>query len=230
MAESKAPQPREVVIDPPGVGAFLEVPDRAKGLVIFAHGSGSSRFSPRHAYVAKELNRAGFATLLADLLTHGEEEDRRNVFDIELLSKRLLRVAQWASEYPKTRDLPVGLFGASTGAAAALVAAADPHLNPACVVSRGGRPDLAGEYLAEVRAPVLLLVGSLDGPVIDLNRMAFDRLSDATLIIVPGAGHLFEEPGAMDEVVTQAIDFFGQKFAGPSERENHRGVPRPNLR
>lgn len=189
--------------------ALLAVPDQPRGLVIFAHGSGSGRHSPRNAHVAAGLNRAGFATLLIDLLTLAEEADRANVFDIELLASRLAIAVEWAGRRSELRSLPVGLFGASTGAGAALLAAAKMPEIVKAVVSRGGRPDLAGHALVEVAAPTLLLVGGNDGPVIELNRMAADRLNcSKALVIVPNAGHLFEEDGTLDMVLDDAVRWF----------------------
>lgn len=187
----------------------LCLPDDARGLVIFAHGSGSSRLSPRNRMVAEALCSAGLATLLFDLLTEPEAADRRNVFDIPLLATRVTDAIAWSRRDPRVRALPVGLFGASTGAAAALVAAAVEPEAVRAVVSRGGRPDLAGEALGAVRAPTLLVVGGNDFGVIELNEAAFARLRcPKELAIVPGATHLFEEPGALEEVVRLAADWF----------------------
>jgi putative phosphoribosyl transferase len=223
--------PQEVRIDPPGLDAVLTVPLGAAGLVVFAHGSGSSRLSPRNTYVAKELQQAGMATLLLDLLAPAEAEARKNVFDIVLLSRRLIRAAQWASEHPATRNLALGFFGASTGAGAALKAAAEPHLDVAAIVSRGGRPDLAGRALQAVRSPTLLIVGSLDGPVIQTNKDAYLQLNARSeLVIVPGASHLFEEPGALDEVVRLAALWFRRWFLTPSPKARDRASPQPDLR
>ncbi|MDX2056308.1 MAG: phosphoribosyltransferase family protein [Gemmatimonadales bacterium] len=196
---------------------LLTVPPAARGLVLFAHGSGSSRLSPRNAFVAGELQAAGFATLQFDLLTEAESADRRNVFDIELLADRLIRAIDWAGREPAVAGLPVGLFGASTGAAAALVAAAARVEAVGACVSRGGRPDLAGEALAGVRAPTLLIVGGSDQPVVDLNRTALARLAGvAALEVVPGATHLFEEPGRLAEVARLAAAWFGRYLgSGP---------------
>lgn len=189
--------------------ALLGIQSAPIGLVIFAHGSGSGRFSPRNNYVAERLRHAGLGTLLLDLLTEAEEWDRRNVFDVGLLAQRLAIANEWAGDDARTRDLPVGFFGASTGAAAALIAAALPDSRIRAVVCRGGRPDLAGASLANVQAPTLLLVGSLDDGVIGLNRRAFEQLNvPKELVIVPGAGHLFEEPGTLDEVVAHASRWF----------------------
>ncbi len=191
----------------------LTVPEDARGVVLFAHGSGSSRLSPRNRYVARVLNEAGLATLLIDLLTPDEEEVDMHTahlrFDIGLLAERLGGATHWLTQHPGTGRLTIGYFGASTGAGAALVAAvARPNLIGA-VVSRGGRPDLAGPVLSQVRAPTLLIVGGNDAPVIDLNRGAIEEMrAHAELKIVPGASHLFEEPGALEEVARLARDWF----------------------
>jgi putative phosphoribosyl transferase len=192
----------------------LALPERMGGLVVFAHGSGSSRKSPRNRIVAGVLQEAGLATLLFDLLTPLEALDRRNVFDIDLLARRLLEAIGWAQEEPRVRDVPLGLFGASTGAAAALVAAAaEPAVR--AVVSRGGRPDLAGPALTRVGAPTLLIVGGRDHPVVELNEAAARELRcPHRLAIVPGATHLFEEPGALEQVAALARDWFLEHFAG----------------
>jgi len=200
---------REVEIPPAGLKAILTVPANPIAMVIFAHGSGSGRLSPRNNHVAAALREDGFATLLLDLLTPEEERDRANVFDIELLAGRLSLAARWVREQPAYSEIPICYFGASTGAGAALVAAArdEPHI--AAIVSRGGRPDLAGPWLGKVRAPTLLIVGSLDGPVIDLNKQAYDALQcPKRLTIVKGAGHLFEEPGTLEEVIVHASAWF----------------------
>jgi pimeloyl-ACP methyl ester carboxylesterase len=188
---------------------MLQVPDDASALVVFAHGSGSSRFSPRNTAVAAALNARGMATLLFDLLTPAEESDRANVFDIPLLANRLTDAVRWLGGQPDLAALPVGLFGASTGAAAALVAAAALPGRVAAVVSRGGRPDLAGDALDRVSAPTLLIVGGLDFGVIELNQQAFARLRGAKAMeIVPDATHLFPEPGAMAAVIDLAAAWF----------------------
>jgi putative phosphoribosyl transferase len=205
---------QEVLIGPSGLRGVLAVPPDATGLVIFAHGSGSGRLSPRNNYVAEALRRSGCATLLLDLLTPAEEADRANVFDIALLAERLTGAAKWASHQLALEDLPIGYFGASTGAGAALVAATFEGPEIAAIVSRGGRPDLAGDSLPLVRAPTLLLVGSLDGPVIGLNRQAFAALTaPKELVIIEGASHLFEEPGTLDQVIAQASQWFARWFA-----------------
>jgi putative phosphoribosyl transferase len=198
--------------------AFLGAPPEAAGLVIFAHGSGSGRLSPRNNRVAAALRDAGLATLLLDLLTPEEEHDRANVFDIELLASRLSYATDWSIAAPETANLPIGYFGASTGAGAALVAASAPRNPVRAVVSRGGRPDLAGDALPRVVAPALLIVGSLDGQVIELNRMAYDRLrATKELVIIEGAGHLFEEPGTLAEVERHAAAWFRRHLTGEGE-------------
>lgn len=231
MALEPNTKAQEVRIDPPGVFAFLGVPDAAKGVVLFAHGSGSGRMSPRNNQVAEELRRAGIATLLLDLLTPAEEQDRRKVFDIDLLATRLLIATDWVQDQDRLRGLPVGYFGASTGAGAALTAAA-VRGGVAAVVSRGGRPDLAGEALEDVRAPTLLIVGGRDGPVIGLNEDAQARMvrAETALVIVPGAGHLFEEPGTLDEVIRHARNWFLTHFIGAGEREARHDRPSAHLR
>jgi putative phosphoribosyl transferase len=191
----------------------LVVPMGTKGVVLFAHGSGSSRFSPRNQYVAGVLNKAGIATLLIDLLTQEEEEiDVRTGqfrFDIDLLTERLVSAAEWLKKNPRTKKLSLGLFGASTGAAAALIAAAKLHGDVEAVVSRGGRPDLAMDYLKAVKAPSLFIVGGRDTVVIDLNKKAMVQLSaEKKLEIVPGASHLFEESGKLEEVAELSTAWF----------------------
>lgn len=211
MAGSNDPERNETVSLPPiGLDGSLGLPsDPAKGVVLFAHGSGSSRFSPRNNLVAAELRQAGFATLLFDLLSESEAADRANVFDIALLAARLVEATEWVQGFEETRGLPVGYFGASTGAAAALVAAARPGSRIAGIVSRGGRPDLAGGALRHVTAPTLLIVGGADRDVLALNHSALRQLRcEAKLEIVPGATHLFEEPGALEQVVTLAQRWF----------------------
>ena len=196
------------------LGGMLGIPEGAGGIVLFAHGSGSGRFSPRNQYVAGVLREAGIATLLMDLLEEWESEDRAKVFDIGLLAERLLSATVWVREQPETRDLSVGYFGASTGAAAALEAAAKSDVEIKAVVSRGGRPDLAMEYLPNVKAPTLLIVGGNDGPVIGMNREAFENLpGEKEMVIVPGAGHLFEEPGTLEKVAFLARDWFAGHLA-----------------
>jgi putative phosphoribosyl transferase len=191
----------------------LELPATPIGVALFAHGSGSSRFSPRNNSVAAELRAAGIGTLLLDLLTPEEDAAYRNRFDIDVLTARLHAAATWLGTEPLTAPLPLGLFGASTGAAAALRLAADSGTGIAAVVSRGGRPDLAGAALAQVLAPTLLIVGGADTVVIGLNRQAFDALQcEKALEIVPEAGHLFEEPGALEQVSSLATGWFVRHF------------------
>jgi putative phosphoribosyl transferase len=188
---------------------MLNVPKAAEGIVTFAHGSGSGRYSPRNQYVAEVLQKAGLATLLIDLLEEEEADDREKVFDIELLAERLQSAADWLSEKNDTSQLRLGYFGASTGAGAALVAAARWPAAIGAVVSRGGRPDLASDYLPAVRAATLLIVGGNDEGVIELNEEAFRLLHcSKELKIVPGATHLFPEPGALEEVARLAKDWF----------------------
>lgn len=194
------------------IEGMLEIPEHAVGLVLFAHGSGSSRHSPRNNYVAGVLRQAGVGTLLMDLLTPQEDRDYDRRFDIALLTQRLLDAVRWVVSQPAIHELPLGFFGASTGAAAALEAAAILGADARAVVLRGGRPDLASRHaLASVSAPTLLLVGSLDDVVIDLNQSAHDQLRcEKKLVIVPGATHLFEEPGTLEEVARQAAAWFAK--------------------
>ena len=194
---------------------ILSVPDDAQGLVVFVHGSGSSRHSPRNQYVAETLQEGGLATLLFDLLTASEEEidlrTRHIRFDIDLLARRTAGVLEWLDLQPYAYDLKRGLFGSSTGAAAALMAAAELPEKVDAVVSRGGRPDLAGEALSKVQAPTLLIVGGNDETVIDLNEQALEEMQpgeDKKLMIVPGASHLFEEPGTLEYAARLATDWF----------------------
>jgi putative phosphoribosyl transferase len=196
----------------------LTIPENATGLVLFAHGSGSSRHSPRNQFVARTLNDAGLATLLFDLLTPEEEaidtRTREHRFNIGLLAERLVHATKWARAQKQTRDLRLGYFGSSTGGAAALVAAADIPLDVNAVVSRGGRPDLAGDALPKVEAPTLLIVGGNDDIVIELNQMARDQMRcEVKLAIVPGATHLFEEPGALEKIAKLASDWFNAHLA-----------------
>ena len=192
-----------------GLAGQLTVPDRASGIVVFAHGSGSSRHSPRNRYVAAVLNQAGLGTLLFDLLTPAEEVDRANVFDIALLARRLAGVTGWLRTQPGAAGLPIGYFGASTGAAAALWAAAEPGTGIAAMVSRGGRPDLASPRLGSVRAPTLLIVGGRDDVVLGLNRQAQAELRcENQLAVIPGATHLFEEPGTLAAAAELAREWF----------------------
>lgn len=191
----------------------LNIPNKAIALVLFAHGSGSSRHSPRNQFVARTLNQVGLATLLFDLLTQEEEatdmHSREHRFNIGLLAERLVHATRWAKQQGETRDLPIGYFGSSTGGAAALVAAAALPQDVGAIVSRGGRPDLAGNALPNVQAPTLLIVGGNDDTVIELNEMARDQLRcEVKLEIVPGATHLFEEPDALEQVAKLAGNWF----------------------
>jgi putative phosphoribosyl transferase len=208
----------DVRISPLGLDGILGVPRPSGGIVLFAHGSGSGRLSPRNNYVAAALRDAGLATLLFDLLREDEAADRRNVFDIELLAERLALATAWVGQQEDTKSLPVGYFGASTGAAAALVAAARLQGEVRAIVSRGGRPDLAGPVLGEVRAPTLLIVGGHDVGVVELNEQAFAKLTCLkSLEIVPGATHLFEETGALDQVIDLARQWFGRHLTGRTQ-------------
>ena len=214
-AEVPTPRDEDVVADagPDGLPGHLTVPEHAVGLVVFAHGTGSGRHSPRNRAVAEVLHCAGMATLLVDLLTPAEETARGPVFDVELLAERLAAATRWATAEPSCAGSPLGYFGASTGAAAALVAAARDDAVRA-VVSRGGRPDLAGPALAEVRAPTLLIVGGHDQQVLELNREAQTRLRcTSRLAVVPGASHLFEEPGTLQAAAELARDWFATHLA-----------------
>ena len=199
------------------IEGMLEVPGHAIGLVLFAHGSGSSRHSPRNNYVARVLREHGIGTLLMDLLTPEEDRDYSQRFDIELLVERLLAASSWVKENPEIAALPLGYFGASTGAAAALRATAQDE-STAAVVSRGGRPDLTGSTaLRQVKAPTLFLVGGQDFGVIELNEAAFaDLVCEKQLIIVPGATHLFEEPGTLEQVADYAANWFETNFRKPA--------------
>lgn len=208
-------RPREALTIPPlGLEALLAVPANTCGLVIFAHGSGSGRLSPRNNRVADGLHEQGLATLLLDLLLPEEEADRRNVFDIALLASRLVLARRWASKDSRTRHMPVAYFGASTGAGAAILAAANQGDDIASVVSRGGRIDLAGpQALSALRAPIQAIVGSIDLPVLDLSRAAMPLIHcEKELVIVPGAGHLFEEKGTLDQVIDHAGRWFLKHF------------------
>ncbi len=208
---------QEVIIGPQRLAGDLRVAPGADALIVFAHGSGSSRFSPRNRVVAEALNEQSMATLLFDLLTPEEEQDRANIFDIPLLAERIANVVQWLDSHEELARLPLGLFGASTGAAAALVAANTLGRRVGAVVSRGGRPDLAGRALPAVAAATLLIVGGRDHGVIKLNQEAFARLRSAkALEIVPGATHLFPEPGAMEAVIALAARWFKKYLVMPS--------------
>jgi dienelactone hydrolase len=204
------------------LSGILTLPEKAAAVVLFAHGSGSSRHSPRNQFVARTLNDAGLATLLFDLLTQDEEAidmlSREHRFNIRLLAKRLVHATKWAKQQDQTRDLRVGYFGSSTGGGAALVAAAELPEDIGAVVSRGGRPDMAGDALPKVQAPTLLIVGGKDDIVIELNEMARDQMRcQVKLEIVPGATHLFEEPGALEKVANHASNWF-VKYLSRAER------------
>ena len=204
-----------------GLSGDLTIPEGAAGLLLFAHGSGSSRHSPRNQFVARTLNRAGVGTLLFDLLTPEEEAldiyTREHRFNIGLLAERLMHATKWAGQQKETRDLCIGYFGSSTGGAAALVAAAELPQGVGAVVSRGGRPDLAGDALPKVQAPTLLIVGGNDDIVIELNEMARDQMRcEVKLEIIPGATHLFEEQGALEHVAKLASDWFVDHLAAGS--------------
>ncbi|HXF92499.1 MAG TPA: dienelactone hydrolase family protein [Nitrospiraceae bacterium] len=208
---SRTPTEQPVTLVGPGIRleGVLAVPPRSVGVVVFAHGSGSGRFSPRNNFVARKLQNGGLATLLLDLLEEREADDRRKIFDIDLLADRLLLAKAWLAERPETRPLCLGYFGASTGAGAALEAAARDPSFVGAVVSRGGRPDLAERYLPAVIAPTLLIVGSDDTPVIEMNEQALRLLTcPKDLVIIPGASHLFEEPGTLEQVADHALRWF----------------------
>lgn len=196
----------------------LSIPGKALGVIAFAHGSGSSRLSPRNQAVARHFQEIGLGTLLFDLLTEEESHTRANVFDLPLLAERLLAATSWLAHEPSAGELPVGYFGASTGAGAALIAAARMGDRVHAVISRGGRPDLAREWLPEVHAPTLLIVGGLDTAVLGLNQMALEQLRcPKRLVVVPGASHLFEEPGTMEAVSHLAGDWFSHHLRQPRE-------------
>ena len=214
MSSQQKEQPVTVSSEAISLSGFLGVSAQSKGIVLFAHGSGSGRFSPRNRLVAQSLQKAGIATLLIDLLTTEEAEARHNVFDINLLAERVLTASAWLCEAAQTKRLPLGYFGASTGAGAALQAAAQARFNIHGIVSRGGRPDLAEDYLPQVTAPTLLLVGGEDHAVIQLNQFAYRLLRcPKQLIIIPGATHLFEESGSLEHVADEAVNWFQQHMA-----------------
>ncbi len=217
VLRAKQPQSESIerLVHVPADGVTLEgalvIPGGARGVVLFAHGSGSSRHSPRNNYVARVLQAGALGTLLIDLLTEREDATYETRFDIDLLARRLTATTEWLVEQPATQHLDMGYFGASTGAAAALRAAADVGSRIKAIVSRGGRPDMAESALDRVQAPTLLIVGGRDDVVIELNQRAFERLRGVKeLVIVPGATHLFEEPGALEEVARLAADWFGR--------------------
>ena len=220
MTGSDTATSREVRISAEGAAlpGMLTLPAGCAEVVLFAHGSGSSRLSPRNRLVAEVLQQAGIGTLLFDLLTEPEARDRRNVFDIGLLAERLEHARRWLEAEMRPRQPTLGYFGASTGAAAALVAEADHPHSVAAIVSRGGRPDLAGEALARVTAPTLLIVGGADYDVLDLNTEALRQLgSPKKLVVVPGATHLFDEPGTLEQVAELATNWFGTYLKRPAK-------------
>lgn len=209
--------PVRIMLDNTAIEGDLAVPKGAKGIVVFAHGSGSSRFSPRNQYVAEVLNKAGIATLLIDLLTQEEEQidiqTAQYRFDIERLADRLAHATEWVKENPSTRNLNIGYFGSSTGAAAALIAAAKQPRYIRAIVSRGGRPDLAMDYIPDVKAPTLFIVGGDDAVVIELNKKAMKIFPvENKLEIIQGATHLFEEPGKLEQVAKLAADWFQKQL------------------
>ncbi|MCL4469567.1 MAG: alpha/beta hydrolase [Gammaproteobacteria bacterium] len=218
MKSAEFSQLVNIPADPVTLEGMLELPENASGIVLFAHGSGSSRLSPRNNYVARVLRDAGLGTLLIDLLTQHEDADYATRFDIPLLTRRLLAATSWLQNEARTKSLSIGYFGASTGAAAALRAAAAEGGKISAVVSRGGRPDLAGEEaLGKVAASTLLIVGGFDDVVIGLNQAAYRLLKcEKELVIVPGATHLFEEPGTLEQVAKHAAHWFSQNL-GPGK-------------
>ena len=210
--------PRTVTVGVKNLEGFLRLPANAAGLVVFAHGAGSSRLSPRNNFVADTFISRDLATLLFDLLSETEARDRANVFDIELLAGRVVDALDWVSGQPELKSLPVGIFGASTGAAAALVAAANAPHAVSAVVSRGGRPDLAGAALGKVRCPTLLIVGGDDLTVLDLNRSALRALTcEKQLTVIPGATHLFDEPGTLEQAADAAASWFSVHLQAASQ-------------
>lgn len=216
----------EITANGAKVSGIMAIPSKASSVVIFAHGSGSSRFSTRNHYVARKLQERNVGTLLMDLLTPMEAEDRRNVFDIPLLASRLNAAKNWLRANPRTKSLHIGYFGASTGAGAALMAAGQSPQGIFAVVSRGGRPDLAGELLPSVLAPTLLIVGGNDDVVIELNRQALAELTcERQIKIIAGATHLFEEPGTLEQVAEAAADWFVEhaKDLGPQGTSENSG-------
>ena len=210
--------PRTVTVGVKNLEGFLRLPEKATGLVIFAHGAGSSRLSPRNNYVADTFMSRDLATLLFDLLSEMEARDRANVFDIEFLAGRVVEALDWVSAQAELKALPAGIFGASTGAAAALVAAANAPRAVSAVVSRGGRPDLAEEALGEVRCPTLLIVGGDDLTVLDLNHLALEALTcEKQLTVIAGATHLFDEPGTLEQAADAAASWFSVHFRAASQ-------------
>lgn len=226
MVRSERPATDEIAVIPPlDLDGHLVVPAAATGIVIFAHGSGSSRHSPRNQRVATALNRAGIGTLLFDLLRPFEAEDRAAVFDIDLLAERLIQATRWLRQHTAGTGLEIGYFGASTGAAAALAASATDDNPVRAVVSRGGRPDLADRFLPYVSAPTLLIVGGDDREVLALNRRAMSRMTCETeLVVIPHASHLFEEAGTLDQVTDHARRWFQRHFTRTDPNEGGRRV------
>jgi len=225
LAQASEHRVVRIPVDSVHLDGNLSIPKQPFGVVLFAHGTGSGRFSPRNQYVARRLHQLGLATLLIDLFTPEEEAlDLQTLhlrFDIALLSERLIDASRWLADNPETRTLPIGYFGASTGAGAALSAAAEHPQRIGAVVSRGGRPDLAGSALARVKAPTLLIVGGNDYPVVEMNRIALRKLNvEKKLQIVHGASHLFEEPGALEEVSRLAGQWFEHYLEVPVERRS----------
>ena len=207
---------REISITEDGMSlqAVVNLPDVCRGVIVFAHASGAARYNPRSLFVARALNQAGYATVLADLLTHDEAQDRTNVFDIDLLASRVTQIARWVGVHPKLRNLPLALFGCSTGAAAALKAAAQLGDRVQAVISQAGRADLASDILGEVHAPTLLIVGSEDNPVVGMNKWAAEQLPITNEVrIIDGADHMFEEPGAIEDVVRYARQWLDRFMA-----------------
>lgn len=210
---------REVSISEDGLSlkAIVAVPDIARGVVIFAHGAGSDRFSPRNQFIARRLNALGFATIAADLLTEDESQDRMNVFDIDLLASRITMIARWCGTHSRLRSLPVALFGSNTGAAASLKAAAQLGDRVQAVISRGGRPDLASDILEDVQAPTLLIVGSEDKPIVGMNEWVLPRMKAVhELAIIEGADHLFEEEGALEKVADLSASWLERFMKSPA--------------
>ena len=222
LLTSHALRRQEIQIPAPQqrLNAILVIPENASGMVVFAHGSGSGRLSPRNQYVADILNQSGIATLLVDLLSDRESRDRAKVFDIHLLAERLDACATWLAENPQTEHLPLGYFGASTGAAAAVLATTRGDHQPRAMVSRGGRPDLAMDELPDIHCPTLFLVGALDTEVLELNRQAFNLLEcPRDLKVIPNATHLFPEPGALESVAHLACAWFVKHLRSVPVRE-----------
>lgn len=213
MSEQEIKKTVNIKIDSINIEGELTIPKNAVGLILFAHGSGSSRFSPRNNYVAQILQQGNLATLLVDLLTKEEDLNYESRFNIELLSERLIKITDWLKANEETKDLKIGYFGASTGGAAAINAAAEEKDNVLAIVSRGGRVDLAEKHLSEIKAPTLLIVGEEDTHVIEINEYAYKKIQcEKQLSLIPNATHLFEEPGTLEEVAKQTTDWFLKIF------------------